>query len=470
MPLTSPFRDASDLLQPNPADSTYGCAMVDLDRSGRPQILAVTVAGPNHLYRWESGRLVDVAPPILQDAGNSGIGVACADLTGNGYPDIYLLNTSAFLGPDSDPDLLLANEGGLRFRNLLGRGSVNNFGAGRSVVWWDFAGVGRPGVYVCNYAEPCRLFAMLTGGRLANLAPELGLNQITGGRSAVAADFFDTGRLDLFTGNENDRNRFFRNLGGGRFQECAVELGVHDPHEHARGVAVGDLDRDGRPDLVCGNWEGPHRIYMQQADGRFRDMARPPFSRPSRVRTVIVFDYDNDGWDDIFLNNIGEPNRLFHNNGDGTFEEVEAGAHSLPDGFGTGATVGDIDGDGFLDLFVSHGESVPMANALLLNTPNGNHWLRVHVRTEAGAPAVGARVRVWPEGDERPITRFLDGGSGYLCQMEPVAHVGLGRATRAARIEVRLTDGRLHELRDVEGDRNLIVQPQGEGWRVAEPE
>lgn len=458
------FRDSSALLSPNPPELSYGCAMVDLEGNGLPQILVVTVGGANRLHAWRGDRLTDVAPPELQDDQTNGIGLACADVTGNGYLDVYLLNTSAFLGPESDPDRLLANEGDLRFRNLMGPDSIQNFGAGRSVVWWDWSGTGRAGAYICNYAEPCRLYALGDDGRIVNLAPRLGLNQLTGGRSAVVADFFGSGRLDLFTGNENDANRFFRNDGDDCFTEMAEELGLDDPLQHARGVSVCDLNRDGRPDLVLGNWEGPHRIFIQNAAGRFVGQACRSFPVPSRARTVIVFDYDNDGWEDVFVNNLSEPNRLFHNNGDGTLTEVDPGALALPGKPGTGATVGDIDGDGFLDVFVSHGESAPVANSLFLNTPNGNHWLRVHVRTEAGAPAIGARVIGHPAGDTRPIMRFIDGGSGYLCQMEPVAHLGLGQARRVDRLEIRYPDGRFLKLRDVEADQNLIVRPSGESW------
>lgn len=462
----SPFRNVSGLLRPNPPELNYGCAMVDLDRSGLPQILVLTVGGANRLYKWHGDMLRDVAPAILQDPQTNGIGVACADMTGNGWLDVYLLNTTAFLGPESDPDRLLGNEGQLSFRDLMEENNISNFGAGRSVIWWDHDGSGRPAAYVCNYAEPCRLFARGGDGRIRNVAPQLGLNQLTGGRAAVAADFFDTGRLDLFTGSENDQNRFYRNLGGGEFQEIAARLGLADPHHHCRGLMVCDVNRDGRPDLVWANWEGRHRLMIQQPDGTFRDEADEDFALPSRARTLIVFDYDNDGWEDIFLNNMGEPNRLFHNNGDGTFTEVDAGELALPQGLGTGATAGDLNGDGFLDLFVAHGEMMPQPNALFLNTPNGNHWLRVHARTAAGAPAIGARVTAWPEGDDRPIRRFLDGGSGYLCQMEPVAHIGLGRATRVARLEVRYSDGRTFEAEGIDADQHLLVQPAKDGWRT----
>jgi hypothetical protein len=464
--LTSPFVDASALLRPNPAELSYGCVMADFDRDGLPEILVVTVGGANRLYKWDDSRLIDIAPPILQDTDASGIGVAVADFTGNGWLDIYLLNTSTFLGPHSDPDRLLIHHGNLHFTDAFHDEPLRNIAAGRSVCWFDPLGQFRYMAYVCNYAFPCRLYARDDAGTLVDIAPDWALDQFTGGRSAVAVDLFCTGRIDLITGNENDQNRVFRNLGAGQFEEVAHQLGLADPFNHARGLAAFDFNRDGRVDLVWGNWEGPHRLMRQGADGRFVNVASDELARPSRVRTVIAFDYDNDGWEDLFFNNIGQPNRLFHNNGDGTFTEVDPGPLALPNGLGTGATVGDINGDGFLDLFIAHGESSAMPNALFLNRPNGNRWLRVHPLTPAGAPAIGSRVVVYTPGDDRPMTRFIDGGSGYLCQMEPVAHFGLAQSTAAAIVRVHFTNGQQIELRDVAANQNVYLRATGSDVEV----
>ena len=95
------FSDRSHLLRPNASERSYGCAIVDADGDGRPEILCGTVAGPNRLFKARGGAWVDVAPPELADAGASAIGVAAADANGDGRLDFYILNTSAFAGPNS---------------------------------------------------------------------------------------------------------------------------------------------------------------------------------------------------------------------------------------------------------------------------------------------------------------------------------------------------------------------------------
>ncbi len=427
--------------------------MVDVDRDGLPEIFVANAGAPNFLYKWDGNRLVDIAPPIIQDAMTSAIGVAAGDFTGNGWPDLYVLNTSAFLGDDTDPDRLLINEGRMAFRDVMADNPSRNLGAGRSVAWLDLYGDGQLGVYVCNYGVPSSLYVRLKNGDVVDLAPELGIDQVTGGRSVICGDFLGSGRMDIFTANENDANRYFRNDGEGKFSEIAEALGLTDGESHARGLVALDFNRDGRIDLAWGNWEGAHRLMRQDDKGRFRDVAGEDFARPSRVRTVIAFDYDNDGWEDIFFNNLGEANRL-------------PGPLLLAEGLGTGATVGDINGDGFLDVFVSHGEPHEQRNALLLNSPNENKWLRVCPLTPSGAPAIGAKVTVVPENDDRPITRIIDGGSGYLCQMEQIAHAGLGKAKGAKLVEVRFTTGQVWRKENVPSGHSIYVNPSDSGFAV----
>lgn len=118
---------------------------------------------------------------------------------------------------------------------------------------------------------------------------------------------------------------------------------------------------------------------------------------------------------------------------------VDAGPAAEPDGLGTGAAVADIDGDGILELLICHGESAPQPLSLFKASAAGNAWLRVAPRTRFGAPARGAVVRLTAGG--RTQVRVIDGGSGYLCQMEPVAHFGLGKIDEVESVSVTWPDG-----------------------------
>ncbi|MEQ2301313.1 Cartilage acidic protein 1, partial [Ameca splendens] len=127
--------------------------------------------------------------------------------------------------------------------------------------------------------------------------------------------------------------------------------------------------------------------------------------------------------------------------GDPQIEELNIGEAAEPDGRGTGAIATDFDGDGRLELVVSHGESAAQPLSVYkVNQGPTNSWLRVIPRTKFGAFARGAKVVVYTK-KSGPHTRIIDGGSGYLCEMEPVAHFGLGRDV-ATNVEVYWPDGR----------------------------
>jgi hypothetical protein len=159
---------------------------------------------------------------------------------------------------------------------------------------------------------------------------------------------------------------------------------------------------------------------------------------PSPVRTVIAADFDNDGHEELFFHNHAEPNRLFRQTG-GDWVMLDPGAALESEGSGTGAAVADVDGDGRLELLLAHGESAPQPLSLFKVRANDHAWLRIEPLTRFGAPARGAVVRVAAAG--RVQSRVICGGSGYLCQMEPVAHFGLGHIDRIDQVTVTWPDG-----------------------------
>jgi len=263
-------------------------------------------------------------------------------------------------------------------------------------------------------------------------------------------------------------NLLFKNLGNGTFADVAGETKILDSNENGRGIALTDLNNDGLLDVRCGNWKGNHRIFLQlkaESGRHFRNVASAFFEQPSPIRTVLVADFDNDMQTDIIINNIlrnndPQSNSLFGvnilTNANITIVERDCGESIEKDGYGTGAAYTDINRDGVLDVLMSHGESseqpLTIYSAKKDKTRN-NNWLRFKVLTRYGAPARGALVTLTTNVGIR-LTQVIDGGSGYLCQMEPVAHLGLGQYA-ARYIIATWTDGeKLTKVLDSEKDAN----------------
>lgn len=434
------FTDRSHLLRHNPVQLNYGVAVTDIDNDGAFEIVVAGFGFPNLIYKWNGTSFDEIAPYVLADARRQSIGLAAGDVDGDGMEELYILNTDTFAGVKRFADRLFDFADGewIDLFALPMNQRVLNLTAGRSVAVVDRAGVGRYGFFVANYGGPMRLYELDDDGYLRDVAPEAGLNKVTGGRSAIALPLLSP-LMDIFVGNENGSNFLFTNHGDGTFSEVAEEAGLADALENARGVAALDADGNGRFDLAVGNWEGAHRLFRQANDGSFDDIAPPHMAAPSRVRTVIAADFDNDGYEELFFNNIGEANRLFALRG-GDWQPINPGDALEERGLGTGAAVGDFNNDGRLELLITHGETAPQPLSLYAPPVNTNHYLRVLPLTDAGAPARGAQVTLTTP--TRTQHRVIDAGSGYLCQMEPVAHFGLGQETSVTSVTVRWVDGR----------------------------
>jgi hypothetical protein len=224
---------------------------------------------------------------------------------------------------------------------------------------------------------------------------------------AAFLDFDQDGLLDIFLVNGGEtpqgksptpvRNALYRNLGNGKFEEVAVKAGVDHILFYGIGVAVGDYDNDGYPDLLVTGY--PERaLFHNNRDGTFSEVSvKAGLKGTGRWSTGAAwFDYNRDGWLDLVVCHYGQmsfnsaprcefqgtptycaprsygegdPLALYRNNGDGTFSDV-SGTSGVGKsvGRGLGAVAVDVDDDGWTDLFVTRDGS---PNLLLMNQRNG---------------------------------------------------------------------------------------------------
>ncbi|XP_066301740.1 uncharacterized protein [Branchiostoma lanceolatum] len=521
------FEDVTSLtLDPaegsNPSQRYYGMTVTDVNRDGKMEIFVVSYGGPNLVLKWnpETRRYENIAVDnpespyyFLRDPERNGISVAACDIDGDGWEEIYIVNTQSNSVEDSDlaqADRLYHFHQG-RYRDVLRE--EYNLGLGqtlsaKSVACIDRTGSGRYSFFVTSDGWSGASHKMIemdmddsdvTAGRikLSDVAGEVGVNFFAGGFGvAVGPIVSDTGMSDIFvTTDGKSPNLLLKNRGDGTFEEVAEPSGIldarlHDDHWHSRksrGVALADFNADGTLDIVYGNWMGPHRLWVQTKaqDGRsiFKNVAGKNFQRPSPVMSVFAADFDNDGTTEVFFQNVVNwiagriaPNTLYRvRQRDAgkvpVFDQLDAGDAVEAGRYGTGGVTADLDNDGQLELLLSHGPDLP--DTLSVHRPRlgkQNNWIRVLVKTRHGAPARGARVVIRTSSGDSQI-RVVDAGTGYLSQSEPIAHFGLGSGILATELEVTWPNGRKAGKALTAADNNkAIVVEYPYGYLEDDPE
>ena len=432
------FQDISSSIKNNSKRLSYGIAVTDFNKDGRFEFIVTGFRYPNLILSYKNGYLENInKDELFADNNRATIGVAACDIDNDGFEELYFLNTDTYSGQKQFSDRLLDNETNIIDLFQLDKNLKSlNLTAGRSVVCVDRNGEGIYGIYVANYGGPTRFYELIDGF-IVDQAPLLNINKITGGRAVISGHIISN-QMDIFAANERGPNFFYLNKNG-TFKEFAEKLSIEDTFENGRGTTLTDFLYRGKLDIVTGNWNGEHRIFLNKKN-KFNDVASPEFKMPSRIRTIISADFDNDGFDEIFLNNIGEPNKLFKIMSDGELKQILLNNGLEPFGLGTGAAVADIDNDGILELLVSHGESGQQPLSLYkANIDRPFRFVRILPKTSFNAPARGATVIL--NTNMRNHAKTIDAGSGYLCQMEPVAHYGLRKDEKVKSVTIKWTDG-----------------------------
>ena len=432
------FQDISNIIKNNKERLSYGISVTDFNKDGQFEFIVTGFRHPNLALSYKKGYLENlIIDEVFSDDIRSTIGVAACDIDKDGFEELYFLNTDTYSGRKQYSDRLLDTQTKIIDLFEIEKNLKSlNLTAGRSVVCVDRNGVGSYGFYVANYGGPTRFYELINN-QIIDKAPMLNIDSITGGRAVVSGHILGD-QMDIFAANERGPNFLYFNEDG-IFKDFAEKLGVEDVFENGRGTTLTDFLYRGKLDIVTGNWKGEHRIFLK-GDKKFKDVATSAFKLPSRVRTVISADFDNDGYDEIFINNIGEPNKLFKISNNGELNQIQLNVGLETYGLGTGAAVADIDNDGILELLISHGESGLQPLSLYkANIKKPFRFLRIFPKTTYNAPARGSTVIL--NTNLRKHAKTIDAGSGYLCQMEPVAHYGLRTNEKVESVTIKWTDG-----------------------------
>jgi tetratricopeptide (TPR) repeat protein len=461
------------------------------------------------------GRFHDVAVEAGLDSFSMAGGVIVDDFENIGRLDVV---TSSF--DSCGPMHFFHNNGDGTFTDHVAEAGLTGQMGGLNILQTDYNNDGCLDILILRGAwelpQRKSLLRNNCDGTFTDVTLASGLGEPTSTQAAVWVDINNDGLLDLFVGNEGQPAQLFLNKGDGTFQDISASAGVNRTM-FTKGVVAGDYDNDGFPDLYVSNFSGGNVLFHNNHDNTFTDVTQAAqVPGPGRGFATWFFDYDNDGLPDIFATSyflsldetartyLGLPHnattlKLYKNLGNGTFRDVTTDVGLDKVYMPMGANFGDIDNDGFPDIFLGTGTPsyVTLKPSVLLHnkagkqfvdvstpsgtaewhrghavafadldnrgdediifevggaTPGDSHALRVFenpghgndwislklVGTKTNRAAIGARIKVTVENKgqgTRSIYRTV--GSGGSFGASPLQqHIGLGKDVRILDLEV----------------------------------
>jgi tetratricopeptide (TPR) repeat protein len=482
----SQFIDVASDLKMNKVDGGRGSAWGDYDNDGDLDIVAVGTYQPHALYRNNGdGTFTNTAEQAGIADPRGGWGSLFADYDNDGYLDLYITR-GGWSG--AAENTLYHNNGDGTFTDVTDTAGVADPQSSFCAAWADYDNDGYLDLYIADGVigdgAANVLYRNNGDGTFTNTAESAGVANTGNSLGTAWGDYDKDGHIDLHVINFGQSNVLYRNNGDGTFTDVTPTTGMNIPVTDAFVTFFLDVDNDADLDIFISNsgsfqafiagqitGTAPHDadrqvLYRNNGDGTFTDVTRESGLYHAFGAMGANFgDIDSDGYLDIYLA-TGAPqmgrlerDALFHNNGDGTFTDATFTLGLGNIGKGHGVTFGDMDADGDVDIYVPVGGAFigdQWHNLFYQNTGAGNNWINLKlVGVKSNRDGIGAKVTL-RIGDNL-VYREVSGGCGFGSTNSLPLEIGLGTHTKVDTLEIVWPSGQVDTHRNLSVNQRLVI-------------
>ena len=474
------FRDAAGELGVAAVGLAGGCCVDDFDGDGDLDIVASSWGLRDQLKLFSqnaAGGFDDrtLAAGLAGELG--GLNLCHADYDNDGALDILVLRGGWLDGAEQFPNSLLRNLGGGVFDDVTEKAGLLAFSPTQVAAWGDYDNDGWLDLFIGNEANTAGIYDSMLyrnngDGTFIDRGIASGLARLGFVKGAAWGDYDNDGFVDLYVSRSGAKNLLFHNEGkesatpgGWGFKEVATSARVEEP-VNSFPAWFWDYDNDGWLDLFVAGFDGAGidgvagdylgrpraaghpRLYRNRGDGSFDDAtSAAKLDRVLLVMGANFGDLDNDGYPDLYLGTGAPdyrtlmPNRMFRNDGRGAFQDVTTAGGFGHLQKGHGIAFADVDADGDQDIYAVMGgwyTGDVFPNVFFENPGHGNHWITLRLRgTRVNRSAIGARIKVTARepGGVRQI-HALAGTGGSFGSASLQQEIGLGKAEAIEEIEI----------------------------------
>ena len=480
------FTDIAPDLKMDKVDGGRGSAWGDYDNDGDLDIVAVGTYQPHVLYRNnDDGTFTNVADQAGVADPRGGWGSLFADYDNDGFPDLYITR-GGWSG--AAENTLYHNNGDGTFTDVTHTAGVADPQSSFCAAWADYDNDGYLDLYIANGVigdgAANVLYHNNGDGTFTNTADIAGVANTGNSLGTAWGDYDKDGYIDLHVINYGQSNVLYRNNGDGTFTDVTpttgMNLAVTDPFV----TFFLDVDNDADLDIfisnsgsfqafIAGQITGTAThdsdrqvLYRNNGDGTFTDVTRESGLYHAYGAMGANFgDINSDGYLDIYLA-TGAPqmgrlerDALFQNNGDGTFTDATFALGLGNVGKGHGVTFADADADGDLDIYVPVGGAFlgdQWHNLFYQNTGSANNWFTLKlVGVKSNRDGIGAKVTV--RAGDSTIYREVSGGCGFGSTNSLSLEIGLGTHTKVDTVEIVWPSGQVDTHRNLSVNQRLVV-------------